>query len=86
MLRDSHVENLWVFREYIGVKNALKQQLVAAINAIWLQAICNPIINSITMPILEVIQYLFQIYGRITPDTLHEKEVAISTTVYDLIH
>ena len=85
MLRDNHIESLRIFREYLGVENTLKQQVVAAIDPAWLQAMRNPISNSITMPILEVIQYLFQVFGRITPDLLHEKEVAISTMVYDLL-
>ena len=60
LLRDTHMENLRTFCEFIGVENALKQQLVAAIDASWLQAVRNPIANSITMPVVDVIQY-FQV-------------------------
>ena len=85
MLRDSHLDNVRIFREYLGVESTLKQQLVAAIDAPWLQSMRNPISNSITMPLLEVIQYLFQVYGKITTDLLHEKEVALTTMTYDPI-
>ena len=39
MLRDNHIENLRQFRECIGVENALKQQIVAAIDATWLKVV-----------------------------------------------
>ena len=55
MLRDNHIENLRQFRECIGVENALKQQLVTAIDSSWLKSMRNSISNSITMPLLDII-------------------------------
>ena len=83
MLRESHVENVRAFRECIGVENALKQQLVTAVDTTWLAPLRNPISNSITMPIVDVIQYLYQVHGKITPDIIHEKETVIATMTYD---
>ena len=84
ILRDQHAEAVRVFREVAGVEQALRQQLVAAIEADYLMALRNRHTNSITMPIYGIIQFLFMNHGKITPTQLKTKENEVNAIVYDL--
>jgi hypothetical protein len=73
-LRQQHTENMKVYREYLGVEQALKKQIVAAVEPRWLQALRNHISNSITMPVLDIINYLYRTHGKISLQMLTDKE------------
>lgn len=83
MLQNQHKEHVRVFREVQGVENALRQQITSAIEKDYLAALRNRATNSITIPIHEIIKYLFMTYGKITPTKLQEKEVKVKQIVYD---
>ena len=57
-LRDAHIEDLRVFREVMGVEQALIQQIVATINATYLEDVryctTNSINISVSAPLLHL--------------------------------
>ena len=83
-LKDQHDENLRVFHEVEGVDRALKQQLVAAIEPTYLMAIRDRTSNTIVRPVYEVLEFLFQTYGDIDPNTFSDKETEVKATIYDI--
>eukprot|EP00957_Ditylum_brightwellii_P111134 8473995-Ditylum_brightwellii.AAC.1 len=50
--RNQHQENLCLFREVTNIKCTLIQQIVKAVDAKYLTAICNPVTHKITCTIL----------------------------------
>jgi hypothetical protein len=74
-----------VYHEYLGVEQALKRQIVAAVEPRWLQALHNHISNSITMPVIEINNYLYRMYGKISTQMLTDKESSVKTMVWDVL-
>ena len=83
MYQNQHKEHVRIFREVQGVENALRQQIASAIDQEYLMALRNRHTNSITIPIHEIIKFLFKSYGKITPAKLHEKEEKVKQMIYD---
>ena len=83
ILRDNHADNIRTYREFIGVENALRQQIVEAIENRWLQSLRNNITNAISMPVYEIIAFLFRMHGKITPTELQQRLTTVSAMVYD---
>lgn len=81
-LRDAHNEAIRIFNEVQGVDKALLQQLIEAIEPQFLFALRNRQTNSITLPLHEVLEYLTDTYGRVTPQMLAEKSQDISQMSY----
>ena len=71
-LREDWREAKDLFRETVDLENALKKQLIEAIDDEYLQELRNPVTNSITQPIAQVITHLFDRYGEVTQATLDE--------------
>ena len=71
-MKDTHKEALRVFRELNAVEAALQQMLVEAIDPIYIEAIRDRATNSINLPIFDIIQYLYDTYGNIKPETLEQ--------------
>ena len=69
----AHKEDLRIFRECQGVEAALQQQLIEAIDPIYLEAIRDGTTNAIGLPIYDIIRYLYDTYGDIAPETLEEE-------------
>ena len=72
------------FREATDVKKALIKQIVKAIEPKYLRTLRNTETNSITRDIPEILAYLFQRYGKVTPDALNAKEMEVRTFIYNL--
>eukprot|EP00957_Ditylum_brightwellii_P057583 4366298-Ditylum_brightwellii.AAC.1 len=70
--RDTHQEAHYLFCEVLAVEHTLVQQIVALIEPNFLKAICNSITNKITGTIPQILQYLIDTYGDITPYKLKE--------------
>ena len=82
-MKDAHKEALRIFREMNAVEAALQQMLVEAIDPIYIEAIRDRATNSINLPIYDIIQYLYDTYGDIRPETLEEEREALIKTDYD---
>ena len=57
-MRDTHIGAVRVFREVLGVKSALIQKLITAIEGTCLEEIRNCISNSITVKIFDLLNRL----------------------------
>ena len=82
-IRDLWKENLRVYHEVENVDKALKQQIIDAVEPMYLDAIRNRTSNNITRPIFEVLEHLFDNFGEITPETFLEREAAVKAKSYD---
>ena len=69
-----------------GVETALKQQVVAAVEPQYLEARRDPTTRKLNGTISEIVKHLFDVYGRVTPQTLFEQEQKVHQMVYDPQH
>ena len=83
-MRETHKEQLRVFRECDNVDKCLKKQLNRAIPDLYLKRFKNRLTNTITTPIPTILQYLFSTYGKITSDKVTAVESALRTKVFDI--
>ena len=75
-LTREHKEESRIFYEVLGVENALKQQLIKAIDSNYLEAIRDPVTYDLQGTICDTLTYLVTTYGKVTPDevyTFYEK-------------
>ena len=82
-LTSQHNENVRLFNEYCNVEQALRKQVVAAIDPSYLAALKNRQTNTITLQLNEIIEYLFRNYGRVTPAHLVNEEQQLLAWSYD---
>ena len=82
-MTEANKENLRIFRECNGVEAALMQQLTEAIDAIYLEALRDATTNAIGLPIYDVIRYLYDTYGDISPETLEDERQKTNQLTYD---
>ena len=83
-MRDLHQEQLRVFTEVNAVDQALKQQITAAIEPDYLNALRDRTSNSITIPVFDVLDFLGNTYGKVTEEQLQEKENRVNRMAYSL--
>ena len=57
--------------------------LVEACKPIYLEALRDATTNAINLPIYTIIQYLYDTYGAISPETLKEKRIEIENIQFD---
>ena len=62
----------------IAVKKALIKQIMGAIDTKYLKELCGVNTNSITMPVHDVLQHLFNMYGMVSPETLALEEASMN--------
>ena len=83
-LREEWQEEKRIFRETIDVETALIKQIVAAIEPVYLDDLQNPVTNSITMPVADVMTHLFTRYGEVTQATLDAAAEKVRNMTYYL--
>lgn len=76
-------EQLRLFREVTGVESALKQQLINAIDAAFLDSIRDPVTYVLQGTIADNIAFLMTTYGTVMPETLADEFEKINSTIYD---
>ena len=82
-LRIQFDEELRVYHEVENVDKALKQQIVQAIEPKYLDAVRNRTSDTITIPVYQVMEHLFNTYGEITPETFQKKEQKVKAMTFD---
>ena len=85
-IRDQHKEQVRLFREVQGVEQALCQQITTAIESQYLEAFRDVNIGRITLPISDLICQLYQMYGKVTPQKLQDKEDKVRQMAYDPVN
>ena len=78
-----HAEGVRLYNECYNVEQALRKQIVAAIQDSFLASLKNRQTNTITVPLDQIIEYLFVNYGRLTPAQLHHEEQQLTEWIYD---
>ena len=71
----SHIRRLFdedprVFRQYHNTNNALKSQLIASVDEMYIKALRNRITGYAQTTTKQLLQHLFDTYGRLTPQDL----------------
>ena len=82
VLREQHIENVRLFREVVGVENALKQQILKAIEQEWLLAITDRHTQSLTGTVAQILEFLFETYGYVSTAMLESKEERLKVLDY----
>ena len=67
MLRAAHSEELREFHECEAVHNALIQQVVKAVEPMYIKALRNPVTQAFVVPLNEILQHLMKVYGKLNP-------------------
>ena len=81
-----HNEQVRHFNECNNVEQALRQQIVKAIDNAYLTALRNRQTNTIDVSIPVIIDYLFSNHGRVTPAMLHHEEMSVKEMFYEPTH
>ena len=76
-------ERLTKFKTYNAVLRQIKQQIEEAIDDDWLDALRNPVSNTITYSIPEIFEHLFRLYGDVNSDKLEERHDAVKNMTWD---
>ena len=84
-MQELNKENLRLFRECQGVEAALQQQLIEAVDPIYLEALRDATTNAINLPIYDIVRYLYDTYGDIAPEKLEEERQKINQLTFDPI-
>ena len=79
----AHTEELRIFYEVRGVEQALIQQIIAAIDQQYLISLRNRTTGQFTGSVLQILQFLHQTYGRISPAQLNDFESEVVNMNYD---
>ncbi len=79
----THNEAVRVYNECYRVTQALRKQIISVINDSYLAALKDRHTNTITVPIADIITYLFRNYGRVTPATLVDEEQKVLQWTFD---
>jgi hypothetical protein len=72
--RYRHMENIKLFRTYNNVQNALKQQLLVAIDDIYVQTLRNTHTAYAMVTTLPILTHLYTTYGKLTPMAMQEND------------
>ena len=79
----AHDEVRCQYNEMQAIELCLRKQVVMAIEDQYLQALRNPITDTIQCSIYDVFEFLKRSYGRLSPDQLKAKENLVDIFVYD---
>ena len=82
-LQQQHRDDIRIFRECQAVEAALRQQLVQAIDRVYLEVLRDPNTNAIKRPLRGIIQHLLDGYGNVTAQQLADETGKIQTYVFD---
>jgi hypothetical protein len=83
VLKEAHHEQLRLFREVQGVEKAMIQQIVRAVDAPYLIALRDRNSNSLTGTVYEILDHLQQVYGRVSPQMLEDRETELKAMTYN---
>ena len=81
--RHQYAEDLRQFREVNGVERAIIQQIVGAIEPKYLRALRDQKTNKISKTIPEILKYLFDTYGDVSPRELQQLRNQVENIVFD---
>jgi uncharacterized phage-associated protein len=83
VMKGAHDEAVRLFREVQGVEKALIQQIVQAIAAPYLSSIRDRTSNSLRGTVHEILEHLQEVYGRVSPQMLEDRDNELRSMVYN---
>jgi type II secretory pathway component PulJ len=83
VLKESHHEQIRLFREVQGVEKALIQQIVQAVESPYLASIRDRNTNSLTGTVFQILEHLQTVYGRVSPQMLENREQELRNMTYN---
>ena len=81
-VRDEHAESTRVFREVLGIEQAIIQQMVVAIEPKYLCALRTPGTNKLNNYIPEILMHFFTTYGDVIPTDLSELNLRVENLTF----
>ncbi len=84
--QNNHNDAVKLFNECNNVEQALRQQIIKAVNDAYLTALRNRLTNTIDAPIPIILDYLFTNHGRVTPAMLQNEEKDVKEMHYEISH
>jgi hypothetical protein len=69
-----HLENIKIFQTYNNVQNALKQQILAAVDNIYVWTLRNTHTGYTMVTTLQILNHLYTTYGQLTPMAMQEND------------
>ena len=81
--RITHTTEVHLFREVMGLKQALVQKIVGTVKEAYLVNICNRTMNSINDTVAGIITHLQEKYSQLMPHKLLEREIIIKKMIYN---
>ena len=82
VLQDAYEKRLALYNACVGVEKALLQQIIQAVEADWLAPLRNNNTNAIDANIPDILTYLFNTHGDVSPDALQEREHEVKCMTY----
>jgi hypothetical protein len=82
--RDHYTDRLRVYRLCDNVQNALKQQLLAAVDDISVRILRNTHTGYAGVTVIQILEHLYRTYGLLTPMAMTENDKAFRTPTTQL--
>jgi hypothetical protein len=83
VMKVEYEEAVRLFCEVQGVEKALIQQIVQAITAPYLSSIRDQTTNSLGGTVYEILTHLQDVYGRVSPQILEDRDNELRSMVYN---
>jgi hypothetical protein len=77
-----HTTDLAIFKEYLTTDNALKQQVIASVNSMYLRTLSHRITGFANVTTRQILLHLYQTYGRLSPSDLIANDIKMKSN-YD---
>jgi hypothetical protein len=78
--RDTYAANLRLYRLCNNVQNALKTQLLAAVDDIYVRTLRNTHTGYANVTVLQLLNHLYATYGRLTPMAMQDNDTKFRQT------
>ena len=80
---DTHRTAKKLYLETLLLERTIIQQIIEAVENKYLAALRNPVTGKITPLVPAILEFLYNNYGRITPQQLDDKTTIVKSMVYD---
>jgi hypothetical protein len=75
----THRDNLALFREYLATDKALKQQVIGAVNPMYIRTLRHRVTGFANATTLQLLSHLYATYGRLSPADLQANDARLRT-------
>jgi hypothetical protein len=83
-MKEAYHEQLRLFREIQGLKKALIQQRVKAVDAPYLSSLRDRNSNSLRGTVNTILEHLQNVYGRVSPQMIKDRDQELRSMLYNV--